>query len=286
MLFLSKPPSNLSIVWAKVDSNATDKVIILMPVKLAPIVLTGATSGFALTGKTISAVTILGSLITLTVSVAYASGDVPLLSFTAPTVDVICDENGRKLANFSNYAVTNNIGNTSELAVTFASRTTAFEDVSAGLYRAASGAANGTAYALVNRKIPEGCSGYIAMDYSVSGSSVNQSSSLGFRSTFTNDPYLLVDFCGVTSTGTPNQLLRSLSSSTFTGAGYTLVVGDTRWRLRRDVTARTISIDTYTSGSWVTRYSGFPYYDGDLWPVCGVNVALKQLLNPVVVGTV
>ena len=68
-----------------------------------------ATTDFALVGKTISNVAISGTVVTLTVSVAYAYGDSITVDYTKPVSNYLRDTYGAIVATFASQAVTNNI---------------------------------------------------------------------------------------------------------------------------------------------------------------------------------
>jgi Putative flagellar system-associated repeat len=69
-----------------------------------------ATSAFTLAGKTINNVAIAGAVVTLTVSVAYAYGDTPTVSYTKPASNWLRDNTtGGSVATFSGQSVTNHI---------------------------------------------------------------------------------------------------------------------------------------------------------------------------------
>lgn len=66
-------------------------------------------SAFTLAGKTISSVSISGSVVTLTVSVAYVFGDVVTVSYTKPSTNPLISTSGFIVDSFSGVAVTNNV---------------------------------------------------------------------------------------------------------------------------------------------------------------------------------
>jgi hypothetical protein len=71
-----------------------------------------ATTDFVLAGKTISTVGISGAVVTLTVSVAYAYGDVVTVNYTKPVSNYLRDNTtGGAVASFTGQGVTNHIAN-------------------------------------------------------------------------------------------------------------------------------------------------------------------------------
>lgn len=59
--------------------------------------------------KTISSVAVAGTKVTLTVSVAFANGNVIDVDYVKPSVNALRDAAGNQVASFTNQAVTNNI---------------------------------------------------------------------------------------------------------------------------------------------------------------------------------
>ena len=101
-------------------ANATPtKVDITFDVDLDATSVPATTTG-TLAGKTISAVAVVGKVMTYTVTVAYAYGDVVTVSYTKPVSNYLkALDRGSAVASFSGLAVTNNIILTDLLYDTF-----------------------------------------------------------------------------------------------------------------------------------------------------------------------
>lgn len=98
-----------TFVSAAIQNAAPAIVVLTMSESLAA--FTPATSAFTLSGgKTVSAVALSGSTITLTASSAYANGDTVTVSYTQPGSNQLQDTAGNKAASFGPSAVTNNVG--------------------------------------------------------------------------------------------------------------------------------------------------------------------------------
>lgn len=101
-------------------ANASPTVIdITMSEALAASV--PASTAFAASGKTITGVSVAGSVISVTVSVAYAFGDTPTITYTQPGANRIQDAAGNPSASFGPSTVTNNIGATDTVPPSFVS---------------------------------------------------------------------------------------------------------------------------------------------------------------------
>ena len=96
-----------SVSSAQVTDTNKDKVVLTFT---APLDNTSvpATTDFALAGKTINTVAIVGSTVTLTVSVAYVNGNVITCNYTSGT-NKLKGTNGKNVVSFSGQSVTNNI---------------------------------------------------------------------------------------------------------------------------------------------------------------------------------
>ena len=99
--------ANPSVLSASVENADPTKVILTMTKKVDDTSIP-TTTDFALTGKTISNVSISGATITITVSLAYAYGDNILLNYTKGA-NKIKDLLRHETASFSNQAVVNNV---------------------------------------------------------------------------------------------------------------------------------------------------------------------------------
>jgi len=100
-----------TVATATVEDVNKDKVVITFSEPLDETSIP-ATTDFALAGKTITNVGISGAVVTLTVSVAYAYGNVITVDYTKPASNYIMDQWGAILATFADQAVTNNIAET------------------------------------------------------------------------------------------------------------------------------------------------------------------------------
>jgi hypothetical protein len=97
-----------TISTATVENVNKDKVVITLNENCNESYVP-ATTDFALAGKTITSVTVVDAVVTLTVSVAYAYGDVITVDYTKPAVNYLRDLWGAALATFTDQAVANNI---------------------------------------------------------------------------------------------------------------------------------------------------------------------------------
>jgi hypothetical protein len=94
--------------------DANSALVIITFNRILNISYVPATSAFTIAGKTITTVAVGGSgfeyTVRLTVSVAYAYGDTPTVSYTKPSSNWLRDNTtGGAVATFSGHAVTNNI---------------------------------------------------------------------------------------------------------------------------------------------------------------------------------
>jgi hypothetical protein len=100
------PPTFVS---AQVADANKDKILITMSETLAATV--PSTSAFTVSGgKTVSGVSIAGSVVTVTVNSVYAFGDTITVSYTQPGSSQLQDPSGNLVATFGATSVTNNIG--------------------------------------------------------------------------------------------------------------------------------------------------------------------------------
>ncbi len=261
-----------ALLWAEVDSTDPTQVRVLGDGVFSPLTLGALQAALSVSGRTISAVTWIGALLLLTVNSAFVAGDAPTLTLTARSVDPLRTYDGIDFTP-AVLSIGNNIG--ADLAVTIAEAQSGFSTVSAGLYTSTVAGA----LALTGQRIPAGCSGGIQCDLA---SATNRGSVIALTTAYEAAALVLMEYAATISDNNPYPLVRAANASSYSSAGYNMTVGstDTKMRIRRDVAARTISLETFTSAAWVSRYVYPIYYDGELFPVVGLNVLSKQLLNP------
>ena len=93
---------------ATVEDADRDKVVITFSLPLDDSYVP-ATTDFALAGKTITGIAVVGAVVTLTVSVAYANGNVITVDYTKPVSNYLRDGFNAIVDSFADQAVTNNI---------------------------------------------------------------------------------------------------------------------------------------------------------------------------------
>ena len=122
---------------AQVANGMPTLVVISMGEALAAV--TPATSAFALSGgKTVSAVSVSGSTVTLTASAAYAYGDTITVSYTQPGANALQDAAGNQTVSFGPSSVANNIGAPATAPATMAAPTAVAGDANASITLVAS----------------------------------------------------------------------------------------------------------------------------------------------------
>jgi hypothetical protein len=97
-----------TVASAQITNTDPNKVAITFNIALNES-YTPSTTAFALAGKSISTVSVSGSVVTLTVSVAYTFGDSVTVDYIKPATNYLRSSLGGIVASFSSQSVTNNI---------------------------------------------------------------------------------------------------------------------------------------------------------------------------------
>jgi uncharacterized protein YebE (UPF0316 family) len=97
-----------TFVSAVVENATKTKLEITFSEALNP-AFVPAIAAVAASGKTVTLVEVAGNKMTLTVSVAYASGNVITTSYTQPATNKLQDLNGHYVASYVTQPVTNNV---------------------------------------------------------------------------------------------------------------------------------------------------------------------------------
>jgi hypothetical protein len=155
-----------SFVSAQVANASPTVIAITMSEALAAI--TPAASAFAVSGgKTVSSVSISGSVVNVTVNTAYANGDAITVAYTQPGSNKLQDGAGNFTATFGAQSVTNNIASAGPSAGRFSQLANIVESGTAPnyIYTSTSGAppASYTGQGILTKSLPASGDGSITM---------------------------------------------------------------------------------------------------------------------------
>jgi hypothetical protein len=241
-------------------------------------------------GRSVSALSVLGNVVTATVTPAYAFGDSITFDYT-PGVDPLQDAAGNEAAALLARAVTNNIEDTEELVatpVTFTvmDRMTGPVD---GIYTATSAGTSTTAQGITGMVLPADSIGWIQCSRPVIGSPSQVSCVIALDAVASGlQTYGLNDLIGqISATGVVSY---GENTASLTSTGYTLPEGDgSHMRLYRDddniVTLETTVDD---GENWTVRRTFPTARDTDLVPhfYTTYSTTARKLPHPEAYGLV
>ncbi len=251
--------------------NSTPTSIVLTYSKALDTSSVPAVGAFTVSGgKAVTAVTILGALVTLTVSPAYAAGDTVTVSYT-PGAAPLRDFTSNLAAALTTQAVTNQIaGSLTPIALALTNRTATLIDDGTDL-RGQTGAAAYTARGVFSSYLPAATDGWIEFARPTSGNS--QSAFIGFDTTGTVTDFAEIDYYA--QAGTDGSVVHGANTGAPTDTNYDLATGaNARLRLRRSGT--TMLVETTTDGTtWTARQTwtgvttaalyGYVFTQADRW---------------------
>lgn len=219
-------------------------------------------------GRSVSALSVLGNVVTATVTPAYAFGDSITFNYT-PGVNPLQDAAGNTSAALLARAVTNNIEDTEELVATPVTFTVMDKMTGPvdGIYTATSAGTSTTAQGITGMVLPADSVGWIECSRPVIGSPSQVSCVIaldavaaGLQSYGLNDLIGQISATGLVSYGE--------NTASLTSTGYTLPEGDgSRMRLYRDADNMVTLQTTVDDGeNWTIRREFPTARDADLVP--------------------
>lgn len=254
--FVEEPPDETPPVLqtAVVQNAAPTQVILTYDEDLDE--ASGSAAAYAFSGgRTVSGIEVDGATVTVTITPAYAFGDVITFSYT-PGTPPLQDVDGNDAAALTNQAVTNNVSPVAT-AVTFSAMDRMTGPVSE-VYTATSAGTSSTAQAVTGLVLPAGEIGWIECQRPVTGPPSTVSSVIGldaansgFATFGTNDLIGSISAAGLISYGE--------NTASLTSTGYTLPEGPgSRIRLYRDAANVVTLQSTEDDGATWTVRRTFP----------------------------